>query len=1240
MFVYLSKKIAIPNNVKLRCIAWNSDQGWIACGGETGLLKVLKLEAPGAPGSKAGAGNNLSMNQTLDGHERAISVVAWNDHYHKLTSSDANGLIIVWMLHKGLWFEEMINNRNKSVVKDLCWTPDGSKICIVYEDGAVIVGSHDGTRLWGKELRKQLTHVAWSPDSRILLFGTLQGEVHTYDCTSGQSLAKVPIMCVDETAAIPLCGLHWYDGTEGVLEYSQPTLAIAYENGRCQIMRSEVDDKPILIDTALKATRLRWNIQGTVLAIGGVPVDLPAEKRDGAVVQFYSPQGVYLRTLKVPGSTIAGLAWEGNGLRLAMAVDSFIYFANIRPDYKWCYFSKTLVYAYNRIDRPEHVLVFWNVKSGEKNTKNVRKLQHIKGAGETCLVVSRADDSPLTQLALYNAIGSPVDVKIQDIEPQTAAMTATHIVITSDDTIYIWQYRPYVTGKKTDAINASEVAGKDGQPLIEKMFHVDDPLTGEKPQPPASDRICCTGLSDDYLFVARESGVISMYSVVDQIKLVNKIVVPCQPQRLVVNCNSTRFTVIDWNSVMSMYKVEKSTFFTTLHQAESANFERKDVWDVRWAMDNPEMFAIMEKTRMYIFRGMDPEEPVNSSAHMCSFKSLKIKAVSLDDILMDPEHPQKEYFVTFETKSLRDTRELLANVSMKDAFQFVEDNPHKKLWDIVAEYALEKSDYVIAEKCFVRCQDYQGIQFVKRLRMMDDPLKQRAEYLLYFGRFDEAEKVFKEMDRKDLAAEMRMRLGDWFKVVQLVQEGGGDDSLIQYAWEQIGDYYSERQKWTKAVQYYSQAKKYEKLVPLYFLMEDYRSLTRVIDFVDHDVPLLTDIGRKLASVGLSENAVEAFIKAGEIKLAVDACVELNQWDQAIQLAEKYRVPEISQYLSKYASHLVEKDRVGQAIELYKRAGRYVDSAKLLIQLAQRQTDPLRAKKLYVLSAIDVERFKRKQLDTTTRRTSQIVDGLLTAESATVLDKNLQNPWHGAEAFHFFMLCQKQLYDGLIDAAVITASRLPLYDDILDEVDLYSIMAVCSIYGKNFSLCSKAFVRLEAIENGGGKKADSGAPKELTSPKDLGGTTTVALEETLDLVKSHVAASLRAMTSFAGSGNSAMASNAFDILGSGPKKYQDLSVSIFSKYPPVDTSPSANVCPNRLKGDTKCGTAMKEWMSSCPSCGWSAPICVASGRTVFGKSVVCRTCKHHSIESELNKLRHCPLCHTPREGLREGGVPRS
>jgi len=88
----------------------------------------------------AAAGSALTVNQNLEGHESALTGVAWNGPYQKLASSDEGGLIIVWSLHEGSWFEEMINNRNKSFVRDMRWTPAGEKICIAYDDGAVIVG--------------------------------------------------------------------------------------------------------------------------------------------------------------------------------------------------------------------------------------------------------------------------------------------------------------------------------------------------------------------------------------------------------------------------------------------------------------------------------------------------------------------------------------------------------------------------------------------------------------------------------------------------------------------------------------------------------------------------------------------------------------------------------------------------------------------------------------------------------------------------------------------------------------------------------------------------------------------------------------------------------------------------------------------------------------------------------------------------------------------------------------------
>jgi WD repeat-containing protein 35 len=66
-------------------------------------------------------------------------------------------------------------------------------------------------------------------------------------------------------------------------------------------------------------------------------------------------------------------------------------------------------------------------------------------------------------------------------------------------------------------------------------------------------------------------------------------------------------------------------------------------------------------------------------------------------------------------QSLRDTRDLLEKIGLQDAQQFVEDNPHPRLWRLLAESALEQLNLKIAEQAFVRCKDFQGIEFVKRL---------------------------------------------------------------------------------------------------------------------------------------------------------------------------------------------------------------------------------------------------------------------------------------------------------------------------------------------------------------------------------------------------------------------------------------------------------------------------------------------------------------------------------------------
>ncbi|KAJ3110150.1 WD repeat-containing protein 35, partial [Nowakowskiella sp. JEL0407] len=183
---------------------------------------------------------------------------------------------------------------------------------------------------------------------------------------------NVKTYCVDPGTLIKIADLEWYPGTHGFIEEKPPCLAICFENGKIQIMRDEKDTDPVIFDTSLRFLRMKWNHNGSVLAVSGVQYTKSAqgEEKEICLVQFYDPFGQYIRSLKIPGKRITSISWEYSGLRLSLTVDSFIYFANIRQDYKWAFFANdVLLYTYIRPEQAKISLVFWNVKTNERNLK-------------------------------------------------------------------------------------------------------------------------------------------------------------------------------------------------------------------------------------------------------------------------------------------------------------------------------------------------------------------------------------------------------------------------------------------------------------------------------------------------------------------------------------------------------------------------------------------------------------------------------------------------------------------------------------------------------------------------------------------------------------------------------------------------------------------------------------------------------------------------------------------------------
>lgn len=231
------------------------------------------------------------------------------------------------------------------------WTADGRKIAIVYEDGAVIVGSVDGNRLWGKELNLPLRFVEWSPDGRLILFVTLEGEVWVYDA-DGLKVRSLSLVGQDHSYSslggeIQVTGIHWYCspqlsnnassssriGAGAGGDSSLPfTLCLAFDNGKIQLSRGDEDSSAEVLDTELASVSYcKWSTRGNILAIVGTTAPQGGNskatagmsskggaesKKEAAstgvatnVVKFYDAYGKFMRYMRIPGENITAVSW-------------------------------------------------------------------------------------------------------------------------------------------------------------------------------------------------------------------------------------------------------------------------------------------------------------------------------------------------------------------------------------------------------------------------------------------------------------------------------------------------------------------------------------------------------------------------------------------------------------------------------------------------------------------------------------------------------------------------------------------------------------------------------------------------------------------------------------------------------------------------------------------------------------------------------------------------------------------
>ena len=1182
MYCTLIKKVNVTKSDKLTKISHNKLTNLIGIGGTNGFVQVVNLDITSQ--------NQLTSKQTLESHSSEITLLRWNDQFNKLTTCDSSGVIIVWRLNNNVWETEMINNREQSYVTDLKWSNQGHYLCFIYEDGHAIVGTVEGNRSWGNDIRNSLYLIEWSPDDNNILLASKNSNIIILTAM-GQQLGELIIE--PSLFNVQISSLSWWSNyiSDSRNITLKKHLMLAFKNGTVALYDNEDDRMPFIIKTNLfDVNKAEWNLGGDVFAISGMIKD--EDNKCG--VSFYSSKGEFIKVLKAPEPIIC-FSWDARGTKIALETQNTIYFGLVKPKYKWCFFSNTLVFSYLS-ESDHHTLVFWDIKNEKINYKYVKNMIDICAKSPFCLITAQISENNYL-LILSNSIGSPIDNKIINIEPVFIALNNTHAVVSNGHYVYLWQFRGIENERKRgrnddkniiiqgQEISINLLTKKMMRELtffIEDIPNMNDVYNYEtfNANRRTNDPITAVCLTDNYLFITCASGKANKYNLMS-LTTITKYNFDEKMIKIGLSPQGQYLWAISEYNMLSIWDTEKQH---KKYMGEKLEFEKKDVWSVLWSdnkntdsMKDELSFVFLEKNKLNIIKNLEPEEVLACNGYLADFSDLIITAVKLEDLMFKPYDSNfkvEDIVIQTETRNLRDLREhIKAKMPMEDIYKFVEQNPNRKMWELLAKHALFLFDTATAEKAFTHMNDYMGLDFIKRLKTIDDDNLKRAEISQFFNDYDTAEETYNNADRKDLSINMRLKLGQWDRVINLMNDKGVvDENNMKIAYSNSADQYMDEKDYEKAEEFYKKANNNEGLINVWFATEEFDKASNFIERIPEQNEFLLFMGEKFETYGLCDEAVNCYLRYGDVKKAIDTCVLMNKWNLAVELAEKNNFFQIEGLVNKFGSILMEKGKKMDLVELYRKSHRHTEAAKILIKIAEDlkelNASPITLKKIYVVAALEMESFKTRLIDAQiTNITQQTVkntttlDTLITSDLSNVSDKTLNNPWKGAEAYHFYMLCQSQLYQNKYKEALKTALRLVLYEKELGAKEVYRLISLSAFLNQNYQHCSKALSTLENLPN-------------LTKVQR--------------------------------------------------QRYKDLAVHIFMMNEPKNHNEFFVKCPNK-----KCGSEVSEFSIDCKSCGSNFSPCVYSGQSIMMKGYYkCKRCKHKCLESEIyNKpIKFCPLCH--------------
>ena len=585
--------------------------------------------------------------------------------------------------------------------------------------------------------------------------------------------------------------------------------------------------------------------------------------------------------------------------------------------------------------------------------------------------------------------------------------------------------------------------------------------------------IIAIALSSNYLFISRGIGGVHQYDI-SSIKFEKKFKFSEKIKKLGISPFETYIWTIDQDDILRIHNIKEQ------NKEKENEFAKKEVWEIEWVNKREDFdenfedslsFVTVERNKLYFYSNLEHEgEPYLCTDYLAKYIDNEAIAVKLEDLINNKNNSNinpNNYIKKYENKILAEFNNLIeTGKQLDEVYNFVKNNPNKKLWRKLSQKAMENLDFDTARKSMLQMNDFNGLEFINQIKNVKDPELQKAEIAQYNSNYEEASKMFEKNNRSDLNLAMLMKLGKWEQVSDLMNKDKEKDTnikskeakeeQIKMAYNNYADELFEKKEFDKAEENYKKSGNIKGLTNCYFEKEEYDKAAKMLEVIPEEDDFLEEIGEKFLGLGMCQEAAMAFTKHGNIKRGIESYINCNKWEEAIDLSAKNDFLYMEQLVNKFSDQFRLSGKKLDLINLYKKANMSVEVHKYLCEIAQdmrrANIPPLIIKKIYVLAALELERYKKEinqqineenlineKIDNNNIKKINYIDEAVHRE----IDKIANNPWRGAEAYHFYLLCQRQLHQKKYKESCKTALRLKFYEDILGTEIIYKLIAICS-----------------------------------------------------------------------------------------------------------------------------------------------------------------------------------------------------